>query len=149
MTTVQRVHKRHFTMESYDFVIVGGGSAGCILAERLTRSGRHRVLLIEAGGSDWSPWISLPLGYGKLFHHPPEFWEAEQALVPWKSASWGWMVLAFWEVIKTDIPNECTWVKKSWRNLQKYPYPGWQMILNDHERYSNKQGQMKSLMESL
>lgn len=40
---------------------------------------------------------------GKLVHHPPEFWEAEQALVPWKSASWGWMVLAFWEVIKTVI----------------------------------------------
>lgn len=85
---------------------------------------------------------------GKLVHHPPEFWEAEQALVPWMSASWGWMVLAFWEVIKTDIPNECTWVKKSWRNLQKYPYPSWQMILDDHEKYSNKQGQMKSLMQS-
>jgi hypothetical protein len=85
----------------------------------------------------------------KLVHHPPEFWEAEQALAPWKSASWGWMVLAFWEVIKTDVPNECTWVKKSWRKLQKYPYPSWQMILDDHERYSNKQAQMKGLMESL
>lgn len=62
-------------MESYDFVIVGGGSAGCVLAERLTRSGRHRVLLLEAGGSDWSPWISLPLGYGKLFHHPTLNWQ--------------------------------------------------------------------------
>jgi hypothetical protein len=86
---------------------------------------------------------------GKLVHHPPEFWEAEQALVPWKSASWGWMVLAFWEVIKTDIPNECVWVKKSWRKLQKYPYPSWQMILDDHNRYSDKQGQIQGLMESL
>jgi hypothetical protein len=86
---------------------------------------------------------------GKLVHHPPEFWEAEQALVPWKSASWGWMVLAFWEVIKTDLPNECTWVKKSWRRLQKYPYPSWQMILDDHKRYSDKQGEIQGLMESL
>lgn len=42
---------------------------------------------------------------GKRVHHPPEFWEAEQALVPWKAASWGWMVLAFWDAIKTDIPK--------------------------------------------
>ena len=53
------------------------------------------------------------------------------------------------EGIKTDIPNECTWVKKSWRKLKKYPYPSWQMILEDHERYSNNQGQIKDLMESL
>jgi hypothetical protein len=59
------------------------------------------------------------------------------------------MVLAFWEVIKTDIPNECVWVKKSWRKLQKYPYPSWQMILDDQTRYSDKQGQMEILMESL
>jgi hypothetical protein len=86
---------------------------------------------------------------GKLVHHPPEFWEAEQALVPWRSASWGWMVLAFWEVIKTDIPNERVLVKKSWRKLQRYPYPSWQMILADQSRYSDKQGQIKGLMESL
>ncbi len=86
---------------------------------------------------------------GKLVHHPPEFWEAEQALVPWKSASWGWMYLAFWEVVKSDIPNECIWVKKSWRKLQKYPYPSWEMILNDLNRLSDKQGQIKDLMEGL
>ena len=85
---------------------------------------------------------------GKRVHHPPEFWEAEQALVPWKAASWGWMVLAFWDAIKTDIPNECTWVKKSWRRLQSYPYPSWQMILDDQSRYSDKQGQIQGLMES-
>jgi len=86
---------------------------------------------------------------GKRVHHPPEFWEAEQALVPWTAASWGWMVLAFWDVIKTDIPNECTWVKKSWRRLQSNPYPSWQMILDDQSRYSDKQGQIQGLMESL
>lgn len=55
------------TNESFDYVIVGAGSAGCVLANRLTASGRHRVLLLEAGPSDRSPWIHIPLGYGKLF----------------------------------------------------------------------------------
>lgn len=86
---------------------------------------------------------------GKLVAHPPEFWEAERALVPWKSASWGWMVLAFWEVVKRDGQKDGFLVKKSWRRLQKYPYPSWQMILDDHSRYADKQEQIKGLMESL
>lgn len=53
--------------EEFDFVIVGAGSAGCVLAERLSASGRHRVALIEAGGHDNHFWINVPLGYGKLF----------------------------------------------------------------------------------
>jgi hypothetical protein len=86
---------------------------------------------------------------GKRVQHPPEFWEAEQALVPWKEASWGWMVLAFWDVMKTDVPNERVWVKKSWRRLQGLPYPSWQMILDEQSRYSDKQVQIQGLMESL
>jgi choline dehydrogenase len=50
-----------------DFVIVGAGSAGCVLANRLTDSGRHRVALIEAGPRDRHLWIHIPLGYGRLF----------------------------------------------------------------------------------
>ncbi len=53
--------------EEADYVVVGAGSAGCVLADRLTRSGAHRVVLIEAGPADRSPWIHIPLGYGKLF----------------------------------------------------------------------------------
>jgi choline dehydrogenase len=53
--------------EAFDFIIVGAGSAGCVLANRLTASGRHRVLLLEAGPRDLHPWLHIPLGYGKLF----------------------------------------------------------------------------------
>jgi choline dehydrogenase len=54
-------------METFDYIIVGAGSAGCVLANRLSASGRHRVLLLEAGPEDRNPWIHVPLGYGKLF----------------------------------------------------------------------------------
>jgi choline dehydrogenase len=59
---------------AFDYIIVGAGSAGCVLANRLTASGRHRVLLIEAGGKDRNIWIHIPLGYGKLFTNPAVNW---------------------------------------------------------------------------
>ena len=46
-------------MDSFDYIIVGGGTAGCILANRLTASGRHRVLMLEAGGEPRSMWINI------------------------------------------------------------------------------------------
>ncbi len=62
---------------AYDFIIVGAGSAGCVLANRLTASGRHRVLLLEAGGEDSNFWIHIPLGYGKLFRDRRVNWMYE------------------------------------------------------------------------
>ena len=59
---------------SYDFIIVGAGSAGCVLANRLSEIGRFSVLVLEAGGSDSRFFIHMPLGYGKLFYNPAVNW---------------------------------------------------------------------------
>jgi choline dehydrogenase-like flavoprotein len=59
---------------TFDYIVVGAGSAGCVLANRLTESGRHRVLLLEAGGEDTNPWIHIPVGYGKLFRDRKVNW---------------------------------------------------------------------------
>jgi choline dehydrogenase len=57
-----------------DYIIVGAGSAGCVLADRLSANGRHRVTVLEAGGSDRRFFVMLPLGYGKLFYDPSVNW---------------------------------------------------------------------------
>lgn len=61
-------------MESYDYVIVGGGTAACILANRLTEDGRHTVLMLEAGGEPKSVWINIPAGFTKLLNDPVYNW---------------------------------------------------------------------------
>src|SRR4051812_41131322 len=61
-------------MPSFDFIIVGAGSAGSVLAERLSASGRFSVLLIEAGGTDRRFYVQMPLGYGKTFFDPAVNW---------------------------------------------------------------------------
>jgi choline dehydrogenase len=61
-------------VDTFDYVIVGAGSAGCVLANRLTADGRHRVLLLEAGAEDRDIWIHIPLGYGRHFTNPAVNW---------------------------------------------------------------------------
>jgi choline dehydrogenase len=58
----------------FDFIVVGAGSSGCVLAERLSASGRHTVLLLEAGGEDDEDWIHVPLGHGTHFANPQVSW---------------------------------------------------------------------------
>ncbi len=57
-----------------DYVIIGAGSAGCVLANRLSEDPTARVLLIEAGGRDWNPYIHVPAGFMKLLDHPTLTW---------------------------------------------------------------------------
>ena len=61
-------------MPEFDFVVVGAGSAGCIVASRLAESGRNSVLLIEAGGNDASFWLKIPVGYAKSYYDPRVNW---------------------------------------------------------------------------
>ncbi|MGY3293899.1 choline dehydrogenase-like flavoprotein [Bradyrhizobium sp. LM3.6] len=58
----------------FDYIIVGAGSAGCVLANRLSANGKHSVLLLEAGPKDSNIWIHVPLGYGKLFKEKTVNW---------------------------------------------------------------------------
>jgi len=61
-------------MENFDYIIIGAGSAGCVLANRLSANPKNKVLLLEAGGKDNYPWIHIPVGYYKTMHNPKVDW---------------------------------------------------------------------------
>ena len=75
----------------FDFVIVGAGSAGCVIANRLSACGRYKVALLEAGGRDTNPWIHVPVGYFKTMDNPKTDWRyrtqpdagLNQRSIPW------------------------------------------------------------------
>ena len=76
---------------TYDFIIIGAGSAGCVLANRLTEDGRTTVALLEAGGRDTNPWIHVPAGYFRTMFNPEVTWQygagpephLDGRIVPW------------------------------------------------------------------
>src|SRR2546421_8549012 len=61
-------------MDTFDYVIVGAGTAGCILANRLSADSGVSVCVLEAGPRDWHPYIHIPAGFIKLFHQPGLNW---------------------------------------------------------------------------
>ena len=69
MTTLTR------TPETFDYVIVGAGAAGAILAHRLSEDRQATVCLLEAGGSDWHPWLHIPAGFIKVLFNPAYTWQ--------------------------------------------------------------------------
>jgi len=69
-------------VESFDYIIIGAGSAGCVLADRLSSGRSHRVLVLEAGGTDRRFWIKTPIGYGRTFADPKVNWKYQTAPNP-------------------------------------------------------------------
>ncbi len=70
-------------METFDYVIIGAGSAGSVLANRLSEDLTARICVLEAGPTDWHPYIHLPAGFIKTFHMKSVNWGYQQEPGPW------------------------------------------------------------------
>lgn len=69
-------------VQEYDFIIIGAGSAGCVLANRLSADPKTRVLLLEAGGRDHDIWVHIPAGFYRNIYNPRHNWGFETAPIP-------------------------------------------------------------------
>ncbi|MEM8841182.1 MAG: GMC family oxidoreductase N-terminal domain-containing protein [Pseudomonadota bacterium] len=69
-------------MAQFDYIVVGAGSAGSVLANRLSEDGKSTVLVLEAGGSDLNFWIQMPIGYGKAYYDDRINWKYQTEPVP-------------------------------------------------------------------
>src|SRR3954451_18259211 len=82
-TRRQAPYRAHMQVETFDYVIIGAGSAGCVLANRLTEDGRTTVCVLEAGPRDLNPFIHIPAGFIKTFYNPRINWCYRQEAGPW------------------------------------------------------------------
>src|ERR1700692_4143936 len=70
-------------MDTFDYVIVGAGSAGCVLTNRLSEDASTSICVLEAGPKDWHPYIHLPAGFIKTIHMRRINWAYQQEPGPW------------------------------------------------------------------
>jgi len=111
-------------LRSFDYVIVGGGTAACVLASRLTEDPSIRVLMIEAGAEPSSPWIKMPLAMGKLFTHPILNWGLYTAPEPKLNNR-----TIFWP--RGKVLGGCSSINGSaYIRGQKEDYDGWRALGN-------------------
>ena len=109
---------------AFDYVIVGAGSAGCVLAEALSRDSRHSVAIVEAGGSDRRFFVQMPLGYGKTFHDRSINWNYHAEPDPGLNGQ-----RDFWPRGKllggSGSINAMVWIRGDRRDYDEWNVPGW------------------------
>lgn len=109
---------------SFDYVIVGAGSAGCVLAEALSRDGKSTVAIVEAGGTDRKFFVQMPLGYGKTFYDTSINWNYYAEPDPGLNGQ-----RDFWPRGKllggSGSINAMVWIRGDRRDYDEWDVPGW------------------------
>ncbi|MCB1444965.1 MAG: GMC family oxidoreductase N-terminal domain-containing protein [Rhizobiaceae bacterium] len=109
---------------AFDYVIVGAGSAGCVLAEALSRDGRRSVAIVEAGGTDRKFFVQMPLGYGKTFFDRSINWNYEAEPDPGLNGQ-----RDFWPrgrlIGGSGSINAMVWIRGDRRDYDEWSVPGW------------------------
>ena len=106
-------------MDTFDYVIVGAGSAGCVLANRLSEDAGTSLCVLEAGPRDWHPYIHLPAGFIKTFHMRSINWAYQQEPGPWTGGR---------SIIRAARQDAGRLVLDQRPYLQSWPAPGFRYL---------------------